>query len=164
MEFHYLYTSFEGRINRKPFWIASVIMGVAALVLSFLVIMPLSEINSTLGNTASLVLTLALLYPAVALGVKRLHDRDRSGRLMAVFLAPSLLLQIGDLLGVTGSEQLVAGQSVHIPNMLGGLLLFAALVVGLWALVTLGFLPGTSGTNRYGADPRAGDAEQPAMS
>ena len=26
MDFRYLYTSFEGRINRKPFWIAGLIL------------------------------------------------------------------------------------------------------------------------------------------
>src|SRR5690554_5260721 len=111
MDFRYLYTSFDGRINRKPFWIATVIMVVAGLLLSVVVVTPLSAASSTVGAVASLVLTLVLLYPAAALGVKRLHDRDKSGRLMAVFVAPSLILQLGELLGLTGSQQLIAGQS-----------------------------------------------------
>lgn len=164
MDFRYLYTSFEGRINRKPFWIASVILALAAILLSVIVILPLSAMSSTLGAAASLALTLVILYPAVALGVKRLHDRDRPGSLMAVFIAPSLVLQLGDLLGITGSEQLIAGQSVQVPNLLGGILIFVTLIVGLWALVTLGFLSGTRGPNQYGPDPRSDEIVEPATS
>jgi len=37
MDFRYLYTSFEGRINRKPFWIAGLILFVVAIVISSVV-------------------------------------------------------------------------------------------------------------------------------
>ena len=47
MDLRYLYTSFDGRINRKPFWIDN------------------------------LILSLAFLYPSAALGVTRLHDRSK---------------------------------------------------------------------------------------
>lgn len=162
MDFRYLYTSFEGRINRKPFWIASLILFVIAIVISFAVLMPLSAANATLGALAGLVLWLALLYPGVALGVKRLHDRGKSGLLMAVFIAPSLVSQAGDLLGITGSYQTIAGQSIHMPNTLGWILNLVALGVAIWALVTLGFLKGTSGPNAYGPDPLMGEARQAA--
>lgn len=162
MDFRYLYTSFDGRINRKPFWIACLIMVAAAILLSIVIVMPLSAASPTLGALASLILSLVLLYPATALGVKRLHDRGRSGRLMIVFLAPGLILRVGDLLGLTGSQQLIAGQSIYLPNTLGWLLNLVALAVGIWALVTLGFLAGTSGTNQYGPDPRASEIPRSA--
>lgn len=163
MDFRYLYTSFEGRINRKPFWIASLILVVAAIIVSLVLVTPISAISTTLGALAALILSLVLLYPAVALGVKRLHDRDRPGRLMAIFIAPSLILQAGDLLGITGSYQLIAGQSIYMPNLIGWLLNLAILVVGIWALVTLGLLKGTSGANAYGPDPRVGDTREAAL-
>tara|TARA_R100000365_G_C2747358_1_gene77190 strand:+ start:2883 stop:3506 length:624 start_codon:yes stop_codon:yes gene_type:complete len=162
MDFRYLYTSFDGRINRKPFWIASVIMIVAAILFSVVIVLPLSAASPILGALASLVLSLVLLYPAAAIGVKRLHDRGRHGQLMAAFVAPGLILQVGELLGLTGSLQLIAGQSVYLPNTLGWMLNLIAVFVGIWALVTLGFLAGTSGANRYGPDPRASEAPQPA--
>lgn len=162
MNFRYLYTSFEGRINRKPFWIGSLILFAAAIVVSFAVLMPLSAANATLGALAGLVLWLALLFPGVALGVKRLHDRGKSGLLMAVFIAPGLVSQAGDLLGITGSYQTIAGQSIHMPNMLGWFLNLVVLGVAVWALVTLGFLKGTNGANAYGPDPLTGEARQAA--
>ncbi|NMA97531.1 MAG: DUF805 domain-containing protein [Phyllobacteriaceae bacterium] len=160
MDFRYLYTSFEGRINRKPFWIASLILFVIAIVISFAVLMPISAANATIGALAGLILSLAFLYPGVALGVKRLHDRGKSGLLMAVFIAPGLVSQAGDLLGITGSYQTIAGHSIHMPNTLGWILNLVVLGVAIWALVTLGFLKGTSGPNGYGSDPLAGDDRQ----
>ena len=162
MDFRYLYTSFDGRINRKPFWIASLIMMAAAMVLSLVIVTPLTLMSPGLGVFVALLIWLALLYPVVALGVKRLHDRGKSGQLMAVFLAPSILLQLGDLLGITGSEQMVGGEMIYLPNMLGWLLVAASLGVAIWALVELGILRGTTGPNAYGPDPLAGTAAQPA--
>lgn len=162
MDFRYLYTSFDGRINRKPFWLACLLMVVAGLILSIVIVMPLSAVSTTLGAVASLILSLAFLYPAIALGVKRLHDQDKPGTLMAVFLAPSLATQLGDLLGMTGSERTIAGQAILLPNTLGWLLNIVTLVIGIWALVTLGFRKGTSGPNSFGADPLVVTALQPA--
>ena len=153
MDFRYLYTSFEGRINRRPFWIASLILFVVAIVISFAVLVPISAANATMGALAGLILSLAFLYPGVALGVKRLHDRGKPGLLMAVFIAPGLISQLCDLLGITGSYQTIAGHSIHMPNTLGWILNIVTLGVAIWALVTLGFLKGTSGANNYGPDP-----------
>ena len=160
MDFRYLYTSFEGRINRKPFWIGSLILFAIAIVVSFAILMPLSAANATMGALAGLVLWLALLYPGVALGVKRLHDRGKSGLLMVVFIAPGLISQLCDLLGITGSYQTIAGHSIHMPNTLGWILNFVTLGVAIWALVTLGFLKGTNGPNGYGPDPLMSDDQQ----
>ena len=160
MDFRYLYTSFEGRINRKPFWIASLILFVIAIVISFAVLMPISAANATMGGLAGLILSLAFLYPGVALGVKRLHDRGKSGLLMVVFIAPGLISQLCDLLGITGSYQTIAGHSMHMPNTLGWILNLLTLGVAIWALVTLGFLKGTSGPNSYGRDPLMSDDRQ----
>lgn len=162
MDFRYLYTSFDGRINRKPFWIASLIMMGAAIVLSLVIVTPITLMSEGLAAFVSLLISLALLYPVVALGVKRLHDRGKSGQLMAVFLAPSIILQLGDLLGITGSEQVVGGETIYLPNMLGWLLIAVSLGVGIWALVELGILKGTTGPNTYGPDPLAGTTPQPA--
>ena len=162
MDFRYLYTSFDGRITRKPYWIASLIVLAAAIVLSLVIVTPITMMSPGLGVFVSLLIWLALLYPVVALGVKRLHDRGKSGQLMAVFLAPGLILQLGDLLGFTAREQMVGGATVYLPNMLGWLLIVVSLGVAIWALVELGILKGTPGPNAYGPDPLAGEAAQPA--
>jgi uncharacterized membrane protein YhaH (DUF805 family) len=156
MDFRYLYTSFDGRINRKPFWIASLIMMGVAILLTMVVIVPASMMSAGLGTFLSLLLSLAFLYPVVALGVKRLHDRGKSGKLMAVFLAPGVLMQLGDLLGLTGRQQVIGGETIYLPNMLGWILILVSFGVAIWALVELGFLKGTAGVNAYGPDPLSG--------
>lgn len=160
MDLRNLYTSFEGRINRKPFWVAGLILMVAGIGISLLTVVPISAANPTMGALAGLILSLAFLYPGVALGVKRLHDRGKSGLLMVVFIAPGLISQLCDLLGITGSYQTIAGHSIHMPNTLGWILNIVTLGVAIWALVTLGFLKGTSGPNGYGPDPLMSDVRQ----
>lgn len=162
MDFRYLYTSFDGRINRKPFWIASLIMMGVGILLTMVVVAPVAMMSAGLGTFLSLLLSLAFLYPIVALGVKRLHDRGKSGQLMAVFLAPGLLMQLGELLGLTGSQQMIAGEAIHVPNMLGWILILVSFGVAIWALVELGFLKGTAGANAYGPDPLSGAVTEPA--
>lgn len=162
MDFRYLYTSLEGRINRKPFWIASLILFVVAVVISLAIVAPISAASATMGALVALILSLALLYPGVALGVKRLHDRGQSGSLMAVFVAPGLVTQLCDLLGITGGYQTIGEHAIYMPNTLGWILTLITLVVAIWALVVLGFLKGTSGTNSYGPDPLTGATGQAA--
>src|SRR5699024_5325616 len=153
MDFRYLYTSFDGRINRKPYWLAGITLGIGLVVLSLIVVVPLAAASPILGSLAGLVLMLASLYPVVALGVKRLHDRGKSGQLMAVFIAPGLIYQIGNLLGITRSAHELAGQTVMLPNMLGSILGLLSLAVGIWALVELGIRKGSNGANAFGPDP-----------
>src|SRR4051795_10089816 len=76
MDFGYLYTSFEGRINRKRYW-----MGVIVLIIIMIVV--LFAANFVLGGSMLLpdfrsrlitfVLQLLFLYPFTALMVKRLQ-------------------------------------------------------------------------------------------
>jgi uncharacterized membrane protein YhaH (DUF805 family) len=73
--------------------------------------------------------------------IKRLHDRNRSGWWVIVFLiVPALFGKLGDWL----DEPTTAS-----------ILLFAALVFNLWGTVELLFLKGTKGPNRFGSDPLA---------
>lgn len=163
MNFRYLYTSFDGRINRRPFWLASLLLVVAAIAISLVVVVPVSAVSQMLGAGVSLILSLVLMYPAIALGVKRLHDRGKSGGLMPVFVAPGLISQVGDLFGLTSNPQMIAGQVIHLPNTLGWIINMIVLAVAIWALVELGILRGTSGANAYGRDPLADNSVQPAI-
>ena len=155
MDLRHLYTSFDGRINRQPYWIAAIILAVVNLVISLVVgrllgvsIMP----PDFRFRLVSLVLTVLFLYPAAALMVKRLHDRDRPAWLATLFMTPALIKQVTDLIGMTGNQ--------FNPNMLVLLLsgIFAIVfgIVGIWAFVELGCLRGSVGTNQYGPDPLGG--------
>ena len=150
MDFVYLFTSFEGRINRKPYWIATLIMIAVVIVLSIVLAFALGGGG---GVLLQIVLLVIIGYPATALMIKRLHDRDRPNFLVAIFWAPSVLTLLGQMAGMTGTMTDVYGTPVFQPNMLGWIINIIGLVIGIWALIELGFLRGTDGPNQHGPDP-----------
>jgi uncharacterized membrane protein YhaH (DUF805 family) len=146
----HLYTSFNGRINRATYWLGTIILIVVMLLIAF-------GVGGLLGvsimapdfrfKLISLVLGALVLYPAAAMMVKRLHDRDRPAGLAGFFLAPGLIKNLTDVIGVTGNPA--------APNILDFLLGVLAFIAGIWVFVDLGCLRGSTGTNQYGPDPLA---------
>jgi len=137
MDFVNLYTSFDGRISRQPFWIGMIILVVVMIVLMFLVMFG--------GMLLIFILQLVFLYPSAAVMVKRLHDRNKSGYYAAILLGLSLLNGFTNVLGITGNPL-----EANALDYILGILVF---VVSIWFLIELGFLRGTTGQNQYGPDP-----------
>ena len=78
------YATFTGRARRSEYWwfaLASVLASVVASVLD----VALTDAAAGAG-LFSLVLTLALFLPSLAVGVRRLHDTGRSGWWMLISL------------------------------------------------------------------------------
>jgi len=98
MDWKYVLFSFDGRINRGKFWLATAVM----LPLSIAAVI----IDRGETGTASIVATLVILYPSIAVGVKRCHDRDRSGWFVLLSLVPIVNLwyaiEVGFLPGTEG--------------------------------------------------------------
>jgi uncharacterized membrane protein YhaH (DUF805 family) len=89
----------------------------------------------------------AATFAGAAVTVKRLHDRDKAWWWFGVFvLAPDALLALAQYL----SDSEAANGSILFAVQ------FAAVALGLWGLVEIGFLRGTMGANRFGPDPLAG--------
>ncbi len=161
MDFVQLYTTTEGRINRKTWWLGVIGMIVMSLIVSVILkvfagILGLTK--STFGQgLISLALIAILFVPYKALTLKRLHDRSRPEVLFWVFIAPSILSPLLMMLGLSGStlDMSVLGQDVPMfkPNFLGSLVNLASLVIGIWGLVELGFLKGDQGDNAHGPNP-----------
>ena len=137
MRFSALLFSFIGRVNRAPWWIAGIVIYFILMVLFWVA---LGLAFAGLGVPAVVLaaaMLLVLLWVSLALGVKRLHDRDKSGWwLLLFYLAPALLHS--------------AGRQAHSGGWILTLIGFA---MAIWALVELGFRRGTAGQNRYGPDP-----------
>ncbi len=70
------YANFRGRAARPEFW--------WWMLLALIVNTTLSEADSTLAG----VLSLAIAIPTIAVGVRRLHDTDRSGWLYVLIVIP----------------------------------------------------------------------------
>jgi uncharacterized membrane protein YhaH (DUF805 family) len=144
---------FNGRLNRKPYWIGTVELFLAALIIAGGVA---AVFNSAGLAPAELLraahpwltgFTLILAYPAAAVFAKRLHDRNKTGWLAALLIVPIL---VGTWLDPSGSvAQTPLIYSIYMAASM------MSIVVGIWFLVELGFLRGTPGDNRYGHDPLA---------
>jgi len=169
--------SFEGRINRAKFWLSLPVLLVwmIGILLMMLIAMEYAvylaaqaqphgsaKINASLSidelirmldlaSHLSLSLRDAIslagnligmsivIWIVLAVSVKRLHDRARSGWwIMPFFVLPCF--------------------SDHLPDWLTDSIFMAPLslaffILGIWGFIELGFLRGTSSTNRFGPDP-----------
>jgi len=143
MDWGHLFFKFDGRVNRARFWIAALVFAVINVVLAILgYVMDQSVVFQALNSMLGIVILIA----SIAVGVKRLHDRNKSGwYLLLFYLVPSILVVIGVLIGAFMED------SAIIATVLG-LLAFA---IGVWAFVEMGCLRGTVGVNQYGPDPVA---------
>jgi uncharacterized membrane protein YhaH (DUF805 family) len=130
---------FSGRINRAKYWLTLVIYFVALFALYVLFSLFFSFPTDVLGLFLILsVPFIPITISAIAVAIKRLHDRDKSGWWLLVFyVLPGVIGNIGPYTGLDFVFQL------------------ASLALSIWVLVELGFLRGTSGRNRYGPDPLA---------
>jgi uncharacterized membrane protein YhaH (DUF805 family) len=147
--------SFDGRIGRRTYWLAILALIVAVQVLTFAPFLLESEGWAVLIIAlTSQSIWLLSLWPMVAVGSKRLHDRNKNGWwLLAFWLLPVALLVGG--FSIVFFDDPRTGQSGDFST--GSILIFASLPPALWGIVELGILPGTKGPNQYGADP----AQQP---
>ena len=75
------YAVFSGRAQRKEYWmffLFNIIISVAiGFVLGF--IGGVLGIGTALSNPASIIYSLAVFVPSIAVGVRRMHDLGRSG-------------------------------------------------------------------------------------
>jgi uncharacterized membrane protein YhaH (DUF805 family) len=145
------YAVFSGRARRSEYWyffLFGVLANIAAGIVQ-------SMIVATTGIFAPVgwVVWLALLLPALAVNVRRLHDTDRSGLAVVgfylyCFAALAAMwwwsLMRAPTVPYGGTESLISS----------GLAVLIGLAYAIFLFV-LTVLPGTSGTNRYGPDPKA---------
>jgi uncharacterized membrane protein YhaH (DUF805 family) len=145
MDFNYLFTSFDGRINRAKAWAGIVILIVIGMILDLIVLYIFGA--STFGRILVILVALGLFYPQYAVTAKRFQDRDKPGKTALYGLVPVLIVSLLQAFGLAGTPDQ--------PNAIGWLCSIVSIGVGLWFLVELGILKGTTGSNRYGPDPLA---------
>jgi uncharacterized membrane protein YhaH (DUF805 family) len=128
------FTGFDGRIPRKSFWLAYLVLMIATWILYFILLSvfgvnmmamdpaasPEAQATQAAEAMSSLalpmgILILLTLWPALAVYTKRWHVRNKSGW--------------------------------------WSLIMFIPIIGAIWMLIELGFLRGTEGPNRFGTDP-----------
>lgn len=110
MDWKYLFTSIEGRINRAKFWAgigALVVVGIVALLIDMLI--GTYNYQSGFGVISTIVMLISV-YLAICLYAKRWHDRDKSGWWTLIGLVPIiggiwLLIELGILEGTRGANR-----------------------------------------------------------
>ena len=158
MDFTYLFTSLQGRVNRAKWW-----AGEAVLFLVFFVVAFIGN-QTKIGPTISALVWVVLYLPAYVLSAKRFQDRDKPGETALYGYVPSIiaagLLNFGPVRTTPRVLEVPIG-NVYVSfnwntNTLGLICMFILIGVSVWFLIELGMFKGTSGPNRFGASPLNG--------
>ena len=116
--------SFDGRVNRAKFWlvviatdiVVFVLFGILAAVTGVSMDMPADGSMPSLGGAGliggliGLLLVVLAVWIGLAIGVKRYHDRNKSGWWVLIALVPVIgglwyLIECGFLRGTAGPNQ-----------------------------------------------------------
>ncbi|MCC6000490.1 MAG: DUF805 domain-containing protein [Pararhodobacter sp.] len=157
-----LFLSFNGRIARGQWWIGVIVLFVALLIASFIIAALFG--TGFFGSLLTFALSVAALYPAVALATKRLADRGKPAMpRVALFYGPGLLSSLMATFGIgyrpmnmgqLGGAQMPGMETMMVPGLLATLVGFATLVAFVWAIIELGILRGDAQANAYGPPPQ----------
>lgn len=174
------FVGFNGRLNRQPFWISGIVLGVIGFALNWILLSvtgsngiidvqglisggkTMAEISEMLIDLSrrsgwiSLITFVVLLYPAAAICIKRRHDRNNSGLDVWIYLGLALIVSLVQALGLGMTVTEIAGMTVPTPTPLLSVLGIVVGIFAIYLLVVLGFLKGTAGPNNYGPDPLQG--------
>lgn len=146
--FGQFYFSLKGRVSRSQYWLKFFLP-----VLGITVILNILAVaGSEAFNILHSIFQLVVLWPGIAMLVKRIHDRDKPGALVWLLYGPLILaifLTIAALIAAFADS--TGGASAL--GIISAMLWIAVVVVGIWFLIEFGCMRGTIGPNRYGPDP-----------
>ena len=81
------FADFTGRTRRREFWTFCLCNLIIGVVLGILCAIPLLGV---IFRIVSVLFSLAILVPGIAVGIRRLHDTNKSGLLILLSLAPAV--------------------------------------------------------------------------
>jgi uncharacterized membrane protein YhaH (DUF805 family) len=135
------YFSFNGRLNRRPYWLMSLVI-VGVTFVGYIIVAMFAALLTIFWVLAA-PLVIGFLWAGMSIAVRRLHDRNKSAWWLLLYQGLPLLLGIVEgLMGVSGGGSGPAN-----------LLEFVGFCLSMWVLVDLGILRGSAGPNKFGDDP-----------
>lgn len=150
-DWKHLFFSFEGRTRRSHFWIGWLVCLGLGVVLSWIPVLGF--------------LSIALIWPHLAITVKRLHDMGHTGWLAAI---PYVVGIVGSIVAfmMIGATAFMNASALENEDPAAIFALIAPamglfgvmLLIGLGFLLWIGLTDGQRGDNRYGPDPKASPA------
>ena len=148
LDWQKLLFSFEGRTRRSHFWIGWLICLGAGVVAGWIPLI-------------GFALSIALIWPNLAISVKRLHDMGHAGWLVVIPWAVGIVgtIAAASMMGISAFSNAAAleeGDPAAILGLLGPALGLVAVVglVCLGFLLWIGLSDGQRGDNRYGPNPK----------
>ena len=109
MDWNYIFLNFQGRLNRQPFWIATLVLWLVSVGVT-LVASILFGSQSAATTLVQAIAGLALLIPSLAVAIKRYHDRNKSGWWILILFIPIIgliwyVIELGFLPGTPGPNR-----------------------------------------------------------
>ena len=109
MDWKYLFLSMDARIGRQTFWMG-VLAFIVIAVVTYILDMILHTPSVGSSGAISLIVSLVMIYPSIALSSKRCHDRDKSAWCILIGLIPIIgaiwaFVEVGCLKGTTGPNR-----------------------------------------------------------
>lgn len=141
------YADFSGRASRPEYW--WFVLGLIVVYIVVSIVESILGINRMIGGVYGplmVLLWLATIVPQISVGVRRLHDTNRSGWWLLLPLIPYCLAFI------LGGSAMMGGSMAGLG--VAGIFLIIGAVCAI-ALLVFMILPGTPGDNRFG--PASGD-------
>lgn len=136
------YAEFTGRSRRKEYWMYVLLLIVVGIVIGVVErALGLAALIGPYGPITALFM-LATLVPSLAVGVRRLHDTNRSGWWLLIGYGPFIVSMCLTLLGSLSLAMIVS----------------VIALIGFIVLLVFMVLEGTRGPNQYGADPKGAEA------
>ena len=151
------YADFTGRAPRPEYWwyvLALVILSIVARIIDSILGM---KILGPYGPL-SLIVTLGLLVPNLAVSVRRLHDTNRSGWWVLLPLVPYCIAFIVGGAAMMGAASGGSSLGMMAGAGIAGIFLLIGFICAIVLLVFM-CLPSTPGDNRYGPNPYGEGAE-----
>lgn len=112
MDIKEVLTRTDGRISRSEFWLKGQLPLSAISIIAFAILIIAYEIDSIIGAAGVLfiIVYLCCLYFGVVVGIKRFHDRAKSGWWILISLVPIIgglwyLIECGFLKGTEGQNE-----------------------------------------------------------
>jgi len=106
--------SFKGRIRRSDFWLGNLILFIAMIVIAQGIALfagvDLDSKTDLRATGAQFLAALIVMWPNLAVGVRRLHDRNQSGWWILLSFIPVigsfwLVINLGILRGTEGDNR-----------------------------------------------------------
>ena len=148
--------NFEGRIPRKTFWLANVVVFVIEVILAAIAAAASRDSPATppaIWRCRSS--SFRFLYPSFVIALKRAHDLEMSSQVIYAWYIVLAVYSV--LVRFAGWLWINLTQNIYSLVVLAFVFVFIFVVgiVSLALLIELGFRRGTRGSNRFGPDPLA---------